>query len=118
MKKAVLASLLTAGLILAQAPGTTSSSDVTVTRETRDGKKVKTRTDSTHTDANTDATGSTTATTTAHSNETEAKHKGKHTKVKAKGSSTTSTTTTTPPANPKAVRSFSHPRPLKSFGAR
>jgi hypothetical protein len=101
MKKITLASFLAFGVMFAQTPGATSSSETTVTRQTHDGKKVKTRTDSTRTDSNTDQTGATTSTTTSRTDETEAKKKGKHDKVKSKGSSSTTTTTTTPPpSNP------------------
>lgn len=99
MKKLALASFLSVGLILAQVPGSTSSSETTVTHEKHNGKKVKSRTDRVRTDANTDATGSTTSTTSANTTETEgkSKHHGKETKVKEHRSGNTTTTTTTTP---------------------
>jgi len=101
MKQLILASFLTTGLIMAQVPGSQSSSETTVTQEKRDGNKVKTNTNRVRTDSNTDATGSTTSTTNSNSTQTEAKtkHHGKETKVKEHRSGNTSTTTTSP-SNP------------------
>jgi len=100
MKKLALASLLSVGLIFAQAPGAQSSSETTVTRQTNDGKKTTTKRDQVRTDSNTDTTGATNSTTTAHSSETEAKQKGRKTKTKSRQSTDTTSTTSAPGTNP------------------